>query len=280
MRRTIAATLIQDQVAMQHPFGAFIIPRLADPIGVFHTNPRLVFVPDDPRLGAAREVLAGEVVMIEERPDEDMSDVASMGFAKNVIGSAKLMDEITADNDHRVDAHAFARARLLDMLLADHDRTLDNFRWAAFEPYERDPSLQGDERTQGKIYVPVPRDRDKAFTRVDGIWPKLYRFFAETAWQDFDTSYGFIAGLNKKGLPLDRRFAASLTTQDWVDIALDIRDRLTDAAIEQAIEAWPPPIAENMGAETIRILKIRRDKLPEIARRYAILLRIGGRYCG
>lgn len=268
MRRTLARSLVQDQVSMLHPYGALIIPELADAIGVFHTNPRLVFVPDDPRLGGTSNPLAGQIVLFEERPDEDMSDVASMGYASNVIGTTKLFEEINGDNDHRVDARAWARARLLDMLIADHDRTTDNFRWSAFEPYELDPSLEGDERTQGKIYLPVPRDRDMAFMEVDGILPSLYRYFSEVTWQDFEYDYGFIRGLNKKGLPLDRRFAAPLSRRDWIEIADSIRQNLTDEVIEAAVRKLPDPIFDQVGAETIEILKVRRDKLPSVAEDY------------
>ena len=122
LRRTLAGEVLQDQTVMHHPFGALVMPPLADATGVYHTNPRLVYVPDDPRLGAGREALAGEVVLFEERPDEDMSDVRSMGYAENVIGTTKLFQEVGGDNDHRVDAYTFARARLLDMLVADWDR--------------------------------------------------------------------------------------------------------------------------------------------------------------
>lgn len=268
MRRTLARSMVQEQVSMLHPFGAFLVPPLAAAAGVFHTNPRLVFVPDDPRLGPSRNAVVEQVVMIEERPDEDMSDVASMGHARNVIGTTKLFREVDGDNDHRVGARAFARARLLDMLIADHDRTTDNWRWAAFEPYELNPDLEGEARQQGKIYLPVPRDRDMAFLKVDGLLPTLYRLLAEPTWQDFDQHYGFIRGLNKKGLPLDRRFTASLTRRDWVEIADSIRSALTEDVIEAAVRSWPAPVVARNGAATIARLQARRDRLPVVADRY------------
>ncbi|MDX1548590.1 MAG: hypothetical protein R3247_16460, partial [Rhodothermales bacterium] len=275
LRRTVATSLAQDQIAMLHPFGALLMPALSDAAGVYHTNPRLVFVPDDPRLGPQRNALVGEVVLFEIRPDEDLSDLDYVGNASNVIGSTKLFDEITDDNDHRVDARAFARARLLDMLVADWDRTADNFRWSAFEPYERDPSLEGDARTEGKVYVPVPRDRDAAFTRIDGLLPRLYQRLAERVWQDFDADYGYLKGLNKKGLPLDRRFTAALTRDDWVGLAEEIRERLTDDVLAQAVAAWPAPVRAQAGAETLRILQARRDRLPDVAaKHYALLARV------
>jgi len=268
MRRTFAGTIIQDQVAMQHPFGAFLVPHIAEAAGVFHTNPRMVYVPPDPRLNVTNDVLVNQVVLFEERPDEDVSHINSFGNATNVIGSAKLFQEINDDNDHRVEPRTFARARLLDMLIADHDRTLDNFRWGAFEPYELNPELEGDARKEGKIYMPIPVDRDKAFSKSDGIFPSLYRILSESAWQSFGKRYGYIRGLNKKGLPLDRRFTAELTREDWVGIAEDMQQLLTDDAIVQAVQTWPAPVFKEAGEEMIEALKVRRDKLAEVADTY------------
>lgn len=268
MRQTLAATLVQERIGLQHPFGALMVPPLASASGVFHTNPRLVYVPDDPRMGEFQGVLAGQIVLMEERPDEDMSDVPSVGGATNVIGSTKLFREIEGDNDHRVDAEAWVRSRLIDMLISDHDRTTDNYRWAAFEPYERDSTLTGDARTQGKVYVPVPRDRDMAFLQVDGIVPRAYRHFAEAAWQDFDGSYGLIGALNSKPMPLDRRFAAALDADDWARIASDVQAALTDSVLEASVRALPPPVYAVSGEQTLSTLKERRDDLARVARRY------------
>ena len=272
MRQTFARTIVQDQVAMMHPYGAFIIPDLADAAGIYHTNPTLVYIPPGSSIGRASPFLAGHIVLFEERPDEDMSDKKHFGYSENIIGSAKLMNELEGDNDHFVDAASFARARLFDMLIADHDRTLDNFRWASFEPYELDPTLEGDARTQGKIYRPVPRDRDKAFAKVDGVLPGLYRGLAEPAWQPFTKGYGYIRGLNRKGLPLDRRFTAPLQQEDWVGIAEDLQRALADSVIEASVYQWPEPVREKAGREMVETLKARRDKLPQVASQYYAVL--------
>lgn len=258
LRQTFAIRLTQDQFSMLHPYAAFAIPPLASAVGVFHTNPRPYIVPSDPRLGPNGHLLAGQPVLFEERPDDDMSHQASMGRASDVISYTKLFQEIEADNDHRVDGYAFARARLFDMLIADWDRHPDQWRWAAFEPADE----------KGKIYRPIPRDRDVAFMRVNGLFPTLYKLLFEPMYQDFRKSYGFLPGLNKNGLAQDRRFTAMLTQHDWVAIADSMRQSLTDIIIEDAIRTWPEAMFAYNGAEVIEILKVRRDKLPEIAARY------------
>ena len=38
----------QDVTSGMYPFGALVTARLADAAGLYHTNPRLFYVPDDP----------------------------------------------------------------------------------------------------------------------------------------------------------------------------------------------------------------------------------------
>ena len=273
LRNTAAADVLDDQVAILHPYGAFIIPPLAEAAGVYHTNPELVYVPRDPRLGRYEALVSDRLMMLEERPDDDMRGVPGFGEARNVIGAAKLFDAIDGDNDHRVDARFFARSRLFDMYLSDWDRHRDQWRWAAFEPYELDPALEGEARTEGKVYRPIPRDRDWAFNRMDGLFPWLLesRYF-EPKFQDFDEDYGYLKGLNQNGLEQDRRFAAALTREDWVAVAEDVKARLTDDVIDAALHRWPGPIRDLYAEEYRRKLRIRRDRLPEVAERYYEIL--------
>ena len=51
LRGTIAAKLVGDQVSASHPYAALVVPPMAQAVGVYHTNPELVYLPDDPRLG-------------------------------------------------------------------------------------------------------------------------------------------------------------------------------------------------------------------------------------
>ena len=267
LRGTIATEVLQDQIASINPYGAFVIPSLAEAAGVYHTNPRLVYVPDDPRLGVYTDLFAGTMAMLEERPNDDMSHVESFGRSKDVVSAPKLYREINGDNDHRIDHRAFARARLFDMLLSDWDRHQDQWRWASFEPYELDPTLEGEARTDGKIYRPIPRDRDFAFNKMDGLLPWMATRI-EPKFQDFTESYGDLKGLNLNGLPQDRRLLSPLRRNDFVEIADSIRAALTDEVIDAAVRQWPDPIYALNGAETARLLKIRRDKLTDVAEKF------------
>ena len=65
------------------------------------------------------------------------------------------------DNDHRADQKAVLKARLLDMLIADWDRHFDQWKWGT-----RDTG-------KGRIYYPIPKDRDQALAYSDGFIVKF-----------------------------------------------------------------------------------------------------------
>lgn len=264
LQGTVATDIVQDQIASIHPYGAYIIPPLAQAAGVNHTLPELVYVPDDSRLGVYRSQFANRVMMLEERPNDDESDAPNYGSPSEVISAGKLYREVNDDNDHRIDAKWFLRQRLFDMLLSDWDRHKGQWRWAAFEPYELDSTLTGEARTEGKIYRPIPRDRDWAFNKMNGVFPSLMPIF-DPKFQDFSDDFGDLRGLTTNGMPQDRRFFSSLTREDWVAAAEELQERLTDEVIENAVRQWPAPIYERDGERVTRLLKLRRDLLVDAA---------------
>jgi hypothetical protein len=264
LRGTVALDIVQDQISSINPYGAFAIPPLAKALGLLHTEPQLVFVPDDPRLGPYRETFANQLMMLEHRPDDDMSAFDNLGNSEKVVSAAKLYEELLDDNDNRIDITAFLRTRLLDMLLSDWDRHRGQFRWARFD----DPDGKGD------IYVPIARDRDWAFNRFNGLVSVLSPLF-DPKFQSFNPDFGNIRGLTTNGLEQDRRFLAEVTEDEWVAQAEWIRERITGQVIEEAIRRMPPAIREVEGPRIRSNLQTRLAQLPNVARRYySIMARI------
>ena len=252
-RETFVAPISQDFLSYSHPHGAFVIPPLAEAAGVYHTNPKLVYVQSDPRLGIYRD-LAGDMLMLfEERPHKDMSDFPWFGGSDDVVGAPEAYRRVTRDNDYRVDARALARARLLDMWLSDWDRHKDQWRWASFDAPEGG----------GKVYRPIPRDRDQAFNKLDFFLHPIIKPFLK--FQDYRKSYGSLKGLTQNGRQQDHRFLSELSREDWRVIADSMQTTLTDEVIEEAFRLLPPPVFALHGEEMIEIGKVRRDKLLDVA---------------
>lgn len=258
LQHSAARDFTEDQLSVLHPFAAMAVAPLAEAVGIYHTNPQLYYLAYDPRFGIYAEELADRFYLFEARPDDDQSAYDNFGNSEEVISSRSLFLALDGDNDHAVDQRFFLRSRLFDMLIGDWDRHEDQWRWASFEPADG----------KGKYYRPIPRDRDFAFFRMNGVLPTLGKYIALPKMQDFRSSYGYLAGLNANGLRLDRRFTNELTRVDWLAIADSIQSMLSDAVIEQAFRTWPDTVFAIDGPTFIETLKARRDKLVEVAEAY------------
>ena len=263
LRAGAAADILQDQISAQHPYSSLPVPPLATAAGILHTNPELRYIPRDPLLGQYLEQFANKPGAIEEDANENQDNVASLGNAKNLVGTDKVFERITDDNDNRVNEKAFARSRLFDMWIGDWDRHEDQWRWA--EKKDKD----GDRK-----FTAVPEDRDVAFFKGDGLFPYLAsRKWTIRNFQNFGKDYADWQGLNLTALSNDRVYLASVSKEQWVKQAEEMKASLTDEVIEKAFrERWPKQIYDLHGPEIIAKLKSRRDLLPEVAADYYTML--------
>ena len=258
---TFLEDILNDQVTIGHPYAALTIPILAKAAGIYHTNPEIVFIPSQPALDTFNKDFGDQLYLFEQRPDENWETAPNFGNSKKIVGTEKLFEELLEDNDHTVDQLAFVRARLFDFLIGDWGRHEDQWRWASFK--------EGDE----KIYKPVPRDRDQAYTKFDGKWLGFAISAADLRHlQSFDEDVKDITTFNFAARNLDRRFANQPALEQWVAIAKDLQQRLTDNIIEQAIKQLPPDIYIISGPLLTQNLKSRRDRLHEYAATYAKFL--------
>jgi len=261
LRETVARDLLQDQISAQHPYGALITPTLSEAAGIFHVNPKLVYIPADPLLGKYLEDFGNTLAILEENPDEDHQDVRSLGYARNLVGTDKVLERRQQDNDNVVDEKSFARARLFDMLIGDWDRHEGQWRWV-----ERKGNGE-------RIFEPVPKDRDVAFFKADGVIPYLFtRKWAIRNFRSFKADVNDVIGLNLTALNNDHTFLAGVTKEEWVRIAEKLRSDLTDAVIDKSVKALPQEVYSLSGPEIATKLKARRELLPQLAADYYTFL--------
>lgn len=254
---TFLEDIIDDQVTIGHPYAALTIPILAEAAGIYHTNPVIIFIPKQAALDSFNNDFGDQLYLFEQRPDENWETALNFGNSKNIVGTEKMFTELLEDNDHSVDQFAYVRARLFDFFIGDWGRHEDQWRWASFK--------NGDE----KIYKPVPRDRDQAYTKFDGKWLKTTISIADLDHlQSFDKTIPDINTFNFAARNLDRRLASQPTMQQWTEIAKDMQRSLTDAVIEKAIRQLPSEIFDISGNELIANLRSRRDLLHEYAANY------------
>lgn len=243
----------QDQVGALHPAGALIASALQDAAGIAHPSPRLAVLPAHPRLGGHGRAFAGLLGSIEEYPND------GFGGASRVSGTDKVLEDLRANPGHAVDAPAYLRARLMDVYLGDWDRHEGQWRWAMRETAD------------GPRWTAIARDRDYALADYRGVLPWIARF-VDPKIVRFDAAYRDLAGLLVSARALDRQFLCAVPAAEWERAAIELRGRLTDAAIATAVRAAPSEYHELRGARIESLLRARRDRLPQVARGYRRIL--------
>jgi len=241
LRNSFAQWMVQDLVSGSHPHTPLIIPVLARAVGVLAAEPEFFFVPDDPALGLYRKVFANTVVTLEMRdPGAGFVDTKSTN---------KVMNKMLEDNDHHIDQEKVLKARLLDMLIGDWDRHVDQWKWGT-----SDTGI-------GKLYFPIPRDRDQAFSNSDGFLIKRLSKRVMPFLQGFKPKIRDINGLNYWERDFDRFFMNNLDEKIWISTAEIFQKEMTDSVIQEAVKKFPAPIYLLDGKMIADKLMSRRDMM-------------------
>ncbi|AXT53042.1 phosphoesterase [Aquimarina sp. BL5] len=259
LENTISEDILLDFYTAGHPYIFTVIPELSDAVGVFHTNPKLYYVPKQNALGKYNVDYGDELYMIEERPEENHKDLASFGKPDDIESTSDVYERLRRDEKYKIDESSYIRARIFDMLIGDWDRHQDQWRWAE---YERE---NGDH-----IFKPIPRDRDQAFSNFDGGFLGTLRGLMGFAnqFQVYDEELKDVKWINSSATRLDRTLIRNSGRDEWLKQATYIQQNLTDTAIESAFLNIP---TEAKGEDLDNIkknLKGRRQNIVDIADRY------------
>jgi hypothetical protein len=267
LRGTLIERLALDQTSSLYPAGPLLAGRLAAAAGVLETEPTLVLLPDDPRLGQFRERFKNTLGTFTRRATVP-EDKPGFAGAREIIGTRELLARMAAGaGDDLVDAPAFLKARLFDLWIGDRDRHRGQWTWARMND------------VRPTIWEPIPEDRDQAFARFDGLVLTLARkatiqspMFQAGELLAFGSHYQSVVGSTWGGRELDRRFLPGLAPAVWDSVIRDLQSRLTNAAIDDAVRGLPEEYAALNGAQLTAALRARRDRLPAFAERFRRLL--------
>lgn len=260
-RLDLVEGITQDMTATQHPYGALFVSTLLDSTNLEHEKVILYVMPDDPKLGIYREKFGGMFGMLEQKPTE-LEDIAlSYAKANSVKGSFSVFKKIYDSPKHHIDTNLFAKARIFDIFIGDWDRHEDNWKWLGYK---------NDSSTIYKIY---PKDRDHAFSRMDG----LFYYLADREWgfpfrENFGHKFSGLESLTIKGNHMDRMLLSGLSKNDWLSISDELMTEITDETIDRAQLSFPKEIQGNSGKIIAEKLKSRRKQLTEFIEQYYYLL--------
>ena len=257
LRQTIVSKIFRDQTSTQQPYGALIVSKLLDHLDILHAHPQLYVMPDVKALGPFQESFGEMLGLLEEHPGKKNAKGAYFANATDVLKSNQLFSKMYDDKSHIINKEEFIRARLFDIWIGDWSRHEDNWKWAAYK--EGDITL----------YRPIPRDRDMAFSKYDGILPSLADLpFGMPNTESFDHKIKGFKSLVYQARYMDRFLSTEADKSVYLEQAKYIQEHLSDMDIEQAVSSLPQVTFEISGEEIISKLKQRKKLLLTYADKY------------
>ena len=238
LRQSFVTDVVADGISASYPYGALSMETFSRAAGIPYLRTRLVYLPDDPRLLRFRSNFKDMIAMLEEREPSGV---------KKTDNTDELVLKLAKDNDNHVDQKAVLRARLLDNFVMDFDRHEGQWAWATKDT------------GKGKIYYPIPKDRDQVFYVNEGFIPWVIR----TPWlvpelQGFRPHARNIKTFNRTARNFDRTFLTELTADDWQKQVDTFLSAMTDEVIERALQQQPVEVRHYSASKIITTLKERR----------------------
>ncbi|MBO0321366.1 metallophosphoesterase [Muricauda sp. CAU 1633] len=263
---TYTEDLLMDLYTGAHPYAPFTIAKLSDAVNIYHTNPKLYYIPKQSVLGDFNTDFGDGLYMIEEHVSDGHDELESFGKTKKIESTYDLINKLREDEEYRIDQKEYVKARLFDILLGDWDRHVDQWRWAEFKTEDGN-----------KIFKPIPRDRDQVFSRWgDGVIMEFgsravpgLRIF-EGFHEEIRSVKGFTS--SPRTFALDMALLSETDMQMWVDEAEFIQQHITEKVIDEAFLAFPEEVRDETVTQIKNTLLARKGKLVETAREYFAIL--------
>ena len=259
---TLPVDLIEDFYTAAHPYGAFVIPRLAGAANLNHTHPKLFYIPRQKALGDFNDIHGDRLYMIVEKPDSDFNDTHMFGFNEDVESTADLFEKIRGDEENYVDEASYIRARIFDMLVGDWDRHEDQWRWAQLENEKE----EGD----NSIFVAIPRDRDQVFANFDGgFLETLQKVMAgPRQFGKYGPDIQYIKEFSQSAIKLDRALVQKSDRKAWLSQVDSIQENITREVVQKAFAEMPMEAQDDTWKGIQEDLLSRKQNLHDIVERY------------
>jgi hypothetical protein len=247
-RAPVFDKIVRDFISASHPYAALTIPELSKALDLTVAKPELFFVPEDPAFGSYKSMFANTICFLEERNPTPHGEESN--------SSVKVFNKMLEDNDHRADQLTTVRIRLLDILIADFDRHFDQYKWAT-----------GD-TGKGKLYYPIPKDRDQAYFYSNGFLMRLISLKVLPFLKGFRKNITDVKGLGEVAKDFDRVFLTDVDAKEWKTAIKEVQESLNDSVIREAVKKLPPEIYAIDSSEITQKLISRRGLLERAGMNY------------
>lgn len=259
LRESLADDILQDQISSSNPFAPFVVAPILDSVGILQSKPYLYFMPNSKKLGIFQSEFGGMLGIIEIHPDVKKKESIRFKNTDKVESTFKLFHRLEKHREEKVNSIEYLKARLIDLLIGDWDRHTDQWKWAR-------ETISGRKR-----WLPIPRDRDQAFAKFDGLLPALAEIIVPQ-FNNFGYSFQNAKYLTWNGRFVDRHFLTEITKSKWDSVTFFVKKKLTNSLIDSAVKKLPPEIFPIAGNEIAAKLKFRRDSLSCISNEFYNLI--------
>jgi hypothetical protein len=244
LKGTIAEVLVNDGISASYPYGVLSIGTLAKAAGVPYFPNTVVYIPDDPKLGEFRSTYKNTLSLLELR------DIG--GKDAKTFDTYEIIPGLQESHEKMVDEKAVLKARLLDNFIMDFDRHDGQWTWI--------------EKKSGKSisYYPVPKDRDQAFFKGDGLVPRIVSRKPQLGQlQGLSAQPKNIFTFNYAARNFDRYFLAELDEKDWSQAIDNFLSSVTDKVIDEAMKKQPKEIQDGAADDIAGVLKKKKETFKE-----------------
>ncbi len=255
LQNTIANDIVHDQISSSNPYAALVVASILDSLNVLQSKPYLYYLPNVEELGEFRKEFGGTFGFLEVHPKYDEDEGVFFDESDKVKGTLDLFERLEKKKDEYVNSTEYLKVRLIDILIGDWDRHADQWKWARYEDGGK------------KYWLPIPRDRDQAFSKFDGFFPSIAEYIIPQ-FNSFGKSFNNIEHLTWNGRFVDQHFLIQLTKVEWDSVTSFVQNKLTDTLIKEAVNKLPPEVYNLCADEISEKIKWRRDNLKELSDEY------------
>lgn len=242
--------LLQDYWTTANPYGTLTIGDLSDALYIYHANPEIYFVPKQKALGSYNEDYGDKLYFIEERIDTGHFFIPGEKEPPKIAATSELLEKLRRKDKIAINEALYIRTRLFDNIIGDWDRHADQWRW-----------LVREQEDGTDVYVPIPRDRDQAYSDFDGFILRAITFLSPPMrfMQRYDETYKYTRWFNDAGDDVDLAVLINHTQADWLREAQFIKKHLTPEVVDKAFENIP----EEM--DQLKLARIKKALLGRLA---------------
>ncbi|MBF4518463.1 hypothetical protein IRZ71_19070 [Flavobacterium sp. ANB] len=265
---TYAENMVSDFFTTAHPYAQLAVSDIAEAARINHSDTKLYYFPKQAQFGDLNDKYGDGLYFIEERPSKGQKDFKGFQYSStdnkgpiiDFAGTTEVLEKLRNSEKYSIDKRQYIRSRIFDMLLGDWDRHEDQWRWALRETGNKTG-----------IYAPIPRDRDAAFSKFDGVGLAVVKqIVPETRfWQTYDEDLQNVKWFNSEAYNLDKIFVSQFDESIWIEEAKSIQKGITDAVIDKAFLKLPLEMQDQSLENIKNKLKGRLKNIDKIAEEYA-----------